>query len=173
MGAKWVIATRNPGKAADLAALLEPHVEAFQLAGDLDLPDVDETAETFADNARLKAIAAAKHTDLVALADDSGFCVDALGGEPGIHTGRWAGSERNLDDVASQVLTELAKRGLPSDSPARYVCALCVAGHQRDSEMSRVFVGTVEAHLTEPLKHATTARALAFESLLISGTLDR
>ena len=124
-GSRLVAATHNPGKAVELAALLE---DRFQIvtAGDLGLAEPEETEASFAGNALLKARAAANASGLVAIADDSGLCVEALDGAPGIHSARWAGPERNFAHAIDLVERRLVDRGL-DDRAAWFMCALAVA----------------------------------------------
>src|SRR6476659_6567468 len=91
-----VIATHNPGKLREMGELLAPYGIAAQSAGELGLPEPEETGTTFKANARIKAVAAAKATGKVSFADDSGLVVEALGGEPGIHSARWAGPDKDF-----------------------------------------------------------------------------
>ncbi len=95
-GDRLVIATHNPGKLAEIAALLRPFGVAVSGAGALGLAEPEETGATFEANAELKARAAAEASGLPALADDSGLVVPALGGAPGIYSARWAGPERDF-----------------------------------------------------------------------------
>ena len=91
-----------------------------------DAPEPDETGETFAENARIKAVAAARATGHPALADDSGICIDALGGRPGVFSARWAGAGSGAREWIAKTLAELA--GVPDERrTARYVCALVLA----------------------------------------------
>src|SRR5436190_827194 len=92
-GTRLVAATHNPGKARELAALMEDRFEVLS-ASALSLPEPDETETTFAGNAMLKARAAARASGMIALADDSGLSVTALDGAPGIYSARWAGPDR-------------------------------------------------------------------------------
>src|ERR1035438_4041323 len=101
-GAKLVAATHNPGKAAELAALLGGRFELIT-AGSLGLAEPDETESSFIGNALLKAWTAANASGLVALADDSGLSVRALDGEPGIHSARWAGPTRDFAAAMAKV----------------------------------------------------------------------
>src|SRR5438105_15645557 len=89
-GEKLLIATHNKGKLAEFRELFTPLGLVLISAADLDLPEPDETGTTFAENARIKAHAAATASGMVALADDSGLAVDALNGEPGVYTADWA-----------------------------------------------------------------------------------
>ena len=126
---KLVIATHNPGKLAEMRELLAPHgVEAVS-AGDLGLDEPDETGKTFAANARIKAMAAAKAAKLPAFADDSGLVVDALDGAPGIYSARWAGPNKDFNDAMARVERLLRERGATAQEQrgAHFVSALCVA----------------------------------------------
>jgi len=138
-----VIATHNRGKLREMQELLAPYgVEAVS-AGDLGLPEPDETGMTFAENAALKAHAAAKAAGLPALADDSGLCVVALDGAPGIFSARWAGPGKDFAHAMRRVEEELARRGATEAEARRahFVSALVVAwpdGHEELFE-GRVF----------------------------------
>jgi len=136
---RLVIATHNPGKLAEMRDLLAPYgIDAIS-AGELGLSEPDETGMTFRDNARIKAQAAAATTGLPAFADDSGLAVDALDGEPGIHSARWAGADKNFARAMATIEDRLRERGAtaPNQRKARFVSALCVAwpdGHAEDFE---------------------------------------
>jgi XTP/dITP diphosphohydrolase len=134
-----VIATHNPGKLAELRELLAPFGIAAQSAGELGLPEPEETGKTFAANARIKATAAAKATDCPAFADDSGLVVGALGGEPGIHSARWAGPDKDFSSAMNEIQSLLIKRGAksPEQRRAHFIAALCLAwpdGHVEEFE---------------------------------------
>jgi XTP/dITP diphosphohydrolase len=135
---KLVIATHNPGKLAEIRELLVPYgIEAVS-AGELGLPVPDETGSSFRENARIKAEAAAKATDLPAFSDDSGLVVDALGGAPGIHSARWA-PNNDFAQAMKKVEDLLITRGAtkPEQRGAYFVAALCVAwpdGHLEEFE---------------------------------------
>jgi XTP/dITP diphosphohydrolase len=124
-----VIATYNPGKLAEMRDLLAPFGIAAQSAGELALPEPKETGLTFAENARIKALAAAIATGRPAFADDSGLVVDALGGEPGIHSARWAGPDKDFRTAMNRIQTLLIERGAktPEQRRAHFVAALCLA----------------------------------------------
>jgi XTP/dITP diphosphohydrolase len=134
-----VIATHNPGKLAEMRELLAPFgIDAIS-AGELGLAEPEETGTTFAANARIKAQAAAVVSGLAAFADDSGLAVDALGGEPGIHSARWAGPDKNFRLAMELVDTKLRAHGAlaPNERAAHFVSALCVAwpdGHVEQFE---------------------------------------
>jgi XTP/dITP diphosphohydrolase len=126
---RLVIATHNPGKLAEMRELLSAYgVEAIS-AGELGLPEPQETGKTFAANARIKAVAAAKASGMAAFADDSGLVVDALDGEPGIHSARWAGPDKDFRAAMNEVQTRLMKVGAksPERRRAHFVSALCAA----------------------------------------------
>jgi len=124
-GAKIVAATHNPGKAKELAVLLEGRFEVVS-AGALNLPEPDETETTFVGNAVLKARAAADRSGLIALADDSGLSVRALGGQPGIYSARWAGPTKDFGQAMAKVEERLEETG-SNDRAAWFTSALAVA----------------------------------------------
>ncbi len=124
-GSRLVAATHNPGKARELAALLGGRFDVVA-AAELGLPEPDEPETTFVGNAVVKARAAADAAGLPAIADDSGLCVGALGGAPGVHSARWAGPGRDFDQAISLVERRLAETG-DEDRAAWFVCALAVA----------------------------------------------
>ena len=136
LAGKVVIATHNPGKLAEMRDLLAPHGIETVSAGELKLPEPDETGKTFAENARIKAGAAAQRSGLPAFADDSGLCVPALGGAPGIHSARWAGSNKDFAGAMSEIQRLLLEQKT-SDDRAYFVAALCLAwpdGHVEEFE---------------------------------------
>jgi XTP/dITP diphosphohydrolase len=124
-----VIATHNPGKLAEMRDLLAPYGITAQSASELNLPEPEETGKTFAANARIKAIAAAKATGQTAFADDSGLVIDALGGDPGIHSARWAGPNKDFRFAMNRIQTLLIERGAktPDQRRAHFIAALCLA----------------------------------------------
>jgi len=122
---RLLVATHNPGKAREIAALLDQRFETVA-AGDLGLPEPEETEATFVGNAVLKARAAADAAGMVALADDSGFSVAALGGSPGVLSARWAGDGRDFGLAMARVEREWRATG-GSDVSAWFTCALAVA----------------------------------------------
>jgi XTP/dITP diphosphohydrolase len=124
-GQRIVAATHNPGKARELAALLEGRFEVID-AGALGLSEPEETEQTFAGNALLKARAAAEAAGLVALADDSGLSVRALDGAPGVYSARWAGPSRDFAHAMRLVEQRLADTEA-DDAAAWFISALAVA----------------------------------------------
>ena len=192
-GAKIVVASHNPGKVREIGELLAPlGLKAVSAAG-LGLPEPVEDGDTFAANALIKAHAAARASGLVALADDSGLCVDALGGEPGIHSARWGGPDKDFARAMRLVEEKLqaAGAGTAQERTAHFTCALALAWPDGEAE---VFEGHVHGHLVWPprgdkgfgydpvfvprghditfaemepeRKHAMSHRARAFEKLL-------
>ena len=143
-GARLVLASHNPGKLVELTAMLQPHGVAVASAAELGLPEPEETAPDFIGNARLKAIAAARATNLPALADDSGFCVAALGGAPGIYSARWAGPNKDFAAAMARVTREMADA---QDRRAWFIAVLCLALPDGDTE---TFVGRVDGTATWP-----------------------
>jgi XTP/dITP diphosphohydrolase len=136
---RLVIATHNPGKLAEMRQLLAPYGIVATSAGELGLKETDETGMTFRDNARIKAEVAAKAAGLPAFADDSGLAVDALDGQPGTHSARWAGSDKNFRHAMETIEEKLRERGAtkPDRRKAHFVSALCFAwpdGHTEEFE---------------------------------------
>jgi XTP/dITP diphosphohydrolase len=134
-----VIATHNSGKLAEMRELLAPYGIAAISASELDLAEPAENGMTFAENARIKAQAAASAAGLPALADDSGLAVDALDGAPGIHSARWAGPDRDFGRAMETIEARLRERGatMPAERRAHFVSALCLAwpdGHSEEFE---------------------------------------
>src|SRR6478672_932786 len=125
-GTRLVLAIHNEGKVREIANLLAPFDIDVVSAGKLGLDKPEETGKTFADNAALKAVAAAKASGLPALADDSGLEVKALGGEPGVHSARWGGPARDFDLAMERVHRELAAAGA-NDLTANFTCVLALA----------------------------------------------
>jgi XTP/dITP diphosphohydrolase len=136
---RLVIATHNPGKLTEMRDLLAPHGIDVVSAGELGLPEPDETGTTFEANARIKAEAAAQAAKLPAFADDSGIVVDALNGQPGIYSARWAGPTKDFNGAMTRIERLLQERGAaePAERGAHFVSALCVAwpdGHLEEVE---------------------------------------
>jgi XTP/dITP diphosphohydrolase len=141
-----IIATKNAGKAKEFAALLgEKGVQVKTLLDFPDCPDVEETGSTFAENARLKAEAIAARFQRMVIADDSGLSVDALHGEPGVYSARYAGEEKNDEANIAKVLKKM--EGVPFEKrTARFHCALAVAV---PGKPTAVVEGTCEGYITE------------------------
>lgn len=124
-GTRLVAATHNPGKARELAELLEDRFQIIS-ASELGLAEPDETETTFIGNAVIKARAAAAESGLIAISDDSGLCVEALDGAPGVHSARWAGPNRDFGRAIDLVERRLAESER-DDRAAWFICALAVA----------------------------------------------
>ena len=192
-GSHLVVASHNPGKVREIKALLGPHGIEPIGAGDLGLPEPDETEATFTGNAELKARAAALASGHFALADDSGLSVKALGGAPGIYSARWAGPTKDFAIAMARIEHEL-RAAAATDYAAYFTCALSLCSPHGEMQ---TFVGEVHGMLTFPprgehgfgydpifiadgtdvtfaemephAKHAMSHRARAFEKLLHSG----
>jgi XTP/dITP diphosphohydrolase len=144
-----VIATHNPGKLREMRELLAPFgIEAVS-AGELGLAEPEETGTNFSENAHIKAAAAARATKLPAFADDSGLCVDALGGEPGIHSARWAGPDKDFARAMREIEEKLAAAGATSADTRRaaFVSALSIVWPDGQEEK---FEGRVGGTLVWP-----------------------
>jgi XTP/dITP diphosphohydrolase len=144
--ARIVVASHNEGKVREIAALLAPLAITPVSAGSLGLPEPEETETSFAGNAILKARAAAEGAGMMALADDSGLAVEALGGAPGIYSARWAGASRDFGAAMEKVWREIERAG-GADRRAKFVCALALAA---PGEAPRVFEGEVHGQLVWP-----------------------
>lgn len=154
-GGKLVLASHNAGKVREIAELLAPFDVLVVSAGDLGLPEPAETGSSFAENAMIKANAAAVASGLPALADDSGLVVPALNGEPGIYSARWAGADKTFMSAMARVRSELDARGVARTPEPRayFVCclALCWPAITFDSAaVCRTFEGRVDGHLEWP-----------------------
>ncbi|MFZ2019145.1 MAG: RdgB/HAM1 family non-canonical purine NTP pyrophosphatase [Methyloceanibacter sp.] len=125
-GSKLVIASHNEGKVRELGELFAPYGIACVSAASLGLPEPEETGESFEENALVKARAASSGSGLLALADDSGLEVEALGGQPGIHSARWGGPDRDFDLAMARVHEELEATG-GAYRRANFTCALALA----------------------------------------------
>ena len=143
-GQKLVLASHNKGKLREIEALLAPLRIGVVSAGALGLPEPEEDAPDFAGNARIKALAAATATGLPALSDDSGFCVAALGGAPGVHSARWAGPSK---DFTLAMKTVHERIGDNPDRRAWFIAALCLAWPDGQTE---TFLGRIDGTLVWP-----------------------
>lgn len=149
-----VIATHNAGKLKEISALLAPYGMNCVSAGSLGLPEPAETGTTFIENALIKARAAAEGSGLPALADDSGLCVDALGGRPGVYTADWAERQwfegapgRDWYMAMGKVEGLLSEQGPEVDRSGCFVCVLAIAWPDGESV---VYEGEVRGSLTWP-----------------------
>ena len=144
---KLVIASHNKGKIREIAELLGPYGIEPVSAADLDLPEPDETGNSFIDNAELKARLAADLSGLPALADDSGLCVDALEGKPGIFSARWAGEGKDFAVAMERVHQEMLAQNPETGRDAHFICALSVGWPDGHLES---FEGRVDGTLVWP-----------------------
>lgn len=148
-GGKLVVASHNQGKIREIRELLEPFGLEVISAADLDLPEPEETGTTFEANAELKAAAAVEACGLPCLADDSGLEVDALDRQPGIHSARWAGPERDFAMAMRNIEEKLQQKGAhsPERRTGRFVAVMCLA---RPDGSRDFFRGEVEGQLVWP-----------------------
>jgi XTP/dITP diphosphohydrolase len=146
-----VAATHNAGKLREFRELLAPRRIALVSAGDLGLPEPEETGDTFEANAKLKAFAAARAAKMPALADDSGLCVEALGGAPGIYSARWAGGSKDFAAAMARVERELLAKKTPEPWRAYFISALVLAWPDDHVEY---FEGRVDGRLVFPPRGA-------------------
>ena len=122
---KIIFASHNKGKISEIKEILSPLGIDVLSGEDLDLPDVEETGKTFEENAYIKALAAAKKQNIPCFADDSGLCVDAMGGKPGVYTARYA-PNRDFDKGMDKLLTELAETN-SNNRAAHFSCVIVLA----------------------------------------------
>ena len=148
-GDRLVLASHNKGKLKEFQELFEPFGLELISAGELGLPEPEETGTTFAENARLKAHAAAQGSGMIALSDDSGLCVDALGGDPGVYTADWAGVPRDFAHAMKRVEDALqaANATSPSQRRASFNATLCLAHPDGRDEL---FVGQCNGTMVWP-----------------------
>jgi len=192
-GDTLVIASHNAGKVREIGDLIAPFKVRAVSAGELGLPEPEETGLTFIANAELKALAAATAAQLPALADDSGMSVDALDGAPGIYSARWAGPSKDFGKAMEKVWKAVEEKGAEPPFGAQFVCALSLAwpdGHVESFEgivpgdlvwpprgdqgfgYDPMFLPRVNSEtrtfgqMPASEKHAISHRALAFRQLI-------
>ena len=147
-----VIASHNEGKVKEIRALLAPLGMTVMSAATLNLPEPEETGSTFAENAELKSKNAAMLSGHYALSDDSGLCVPALDGAPGIYSARWAGTAKNFSVAIERIEHELKAKGVDAQNqPAYFICVLSLTAPEGDT---RVFEGRIDGSLTFPPRGA-------------------
>lgn len=146
---RLIVATHNAGKLEEIRALFAGHAVEIASAAEYNLPEPAETETTFAGNARIKAHAAARATNMVALADDSGLCVDALGGDPGVYTADWAETPQGRDFALAmrRVHDGLLASAAPRPWQAAFVCTLVLAWPDGHDE---VYEGRVPGSIIWP-----------------------
>lgn len=162
-GERLVIASHNPGKVVEIAALLAPYRVETIGAGALGLAEPEETETTFEGNAALKAYAAAKASGVPSLADDSGLVVPALGGAPGIYSARWAGPTKDFRVAMERVQRELGDK----DRSAHFVAVLALAWPDGETGLFR---GEVYGRLTRPPRGA---RGFGYDPIFIPDGSDQ
>jgi XTP/dITP diphosphohydrolase len=162
---KLVIASHNKGKVAEIRDLLQPLAVSVVSAAELDLEEPEETGSTFVANAELKARAAAGASGLPALADDSGLVVEALGGDPGIFSARWAGPQRDFRVAMERVERELTAKG-NGDRRAHFTAVLSLCWSDGHCES---FEGRVSGTLTWPPRGA---RGFGYDPIFIPNGRD-
>ena len=150
-GDRLLIATHNQGKLEEMAHLLEPYGVTVVGAGELNLPEPEETEDNFIGNARIKAHAATKATGLPALSDDSGLEIDALNGAPGVYTADWAETPQGRDFTMAmeRAHRELEAINAPHPRRARFCCTLVLAWPEGHDE---VFSGTIDGQVVWPMR---------------------
>lgn len=167
MSQTLIVASHNEGKVREIRALLAPLGFTVASAAERNLPEPEETGETFEANAALKARAAALATGTLSLADDSGLAVPGLGGAPGIYSARWAGERKDFSLAMQRVADELRARGIePEGAPAYFVCVLALAEGNGDVTCVR---GEVHGRLTFP---ARGARGFGYDPIFIADGYD-
>lgn len=187
-GSKLVVATHNAGKAKEISSLLSPFQIQTYSAKELKLPEPEETGSSFYENAKIKAVAAALQSGLPSLADDSGFCINALNGDPGIYSSRWAGPNK---DYAMAMQTMHDKLEEFQDRSCYFVSVLCLAfpdgftcdfegringqfiwpargenGHGYDPIFQPDGFSVTFAEMTEAEKNKISHRGLAFQQFI-------
>ncbi|SRR5579883_8480 len=167
LAGRLVAATHNSGKLRELRELLAPYAIDVVSAGALGLAEPEETGETFAANATLKAIAASRASGLPALADDSGLCVEALGGAPGVYSARWAGEGKDFAAAMRRIEAELEAMGAPPPWRAYFVSALALAWPDDHVEN---FEGRVDGALVFPPRGE---RGFGYDPIFVPDGHDR
>ncbi|MDI2091712.1 RdgB/HAM1 family non-canonical purine NTP pyrophosphatase [Commensalibacter oyaizuii] len=187
-GSKIVIATHNSGKAKEIEELLKPFQIQIYSAKDLNLTEPEETGSTFHENAKIKALSAAKAANMTALADDSGFCIDALNGDPGLYSARWAGPSKDYPMAMRLIHDKLSNH---QNWAAYFISVLCIAlpngktqefegridgdfiwpprgdhGHGYDPVFQPVSYDKTFAEMTDAEKNRISHRALAFQKFI-------
>ncbi|MBY6135596.1 RdgB/HAM1 family non-canonical purine NTP pyrophosphatase [Nocardioides marinus] len=150
-GGKLLVATHNKGKLAEITEILAPYGVSVIGAAEMDLPEPEETEDTFVGNARIKAHAAAQATGLPALSDDSGITIDALNGAPGVYTADWAETPNGRDfmQAMTRANDELNAVGAEAPRTAQFRCTLVIAWPDGHDE---VFEGVMPGQLIWPIR---------------------
>jgi len=161
-----VLATHNPGKVREIGELLAPFGFEVKSAGQLGLPEPDETETSFGGNAALKARAARDASGFAALADDSGLVVSALDGAPGIYSARWAGPDKDFTAAMARVEREL-EASRSEDRSAKFVCALALAQPDREPF---IFEGEIQGRLVFPPRRQN---GFGYDPIFIADGMDK
>lgn len=161
---RLVVASHNAGKVREISALLAPFGADVVSAGELGLPEPEETETTFVGNAVLKARAAAEAAGLPALADDSGLEVFALGGDPGVYSARWAGPERDFRAAMQRVWDELKGK---TDRAGRFVCVLALVEPNGEAH---TFEGEARGEIVWPPRGE---RGFGYDPIFLPAGYDR
>lgn len=163
-GMRLVVASHNPGKVREIHDLVAPYGLAVVSAGELGLPEPEETGTTFQANAELKALAAAASASLPALSDDSGLEVEVLDGAPGIYSARWAGPSKDFRLAMQWVADEVRERGgwVSAGPRANFTAALCLAW---PDGTCAPFEGKVYGHLVWPPRGA---RGFGYDPMFVA-----
>ena len=159
-----VIASHNKGKIEEFEKMLAPFGVKIYSAADLNLPDVEETGKTFEENAVLKAETLAKICQKPCLADDSGLCVDALGGRPGVYSARYA-PNRDFDKAMTMLVDEIKKTG-SNDWSAHFACVLALK--EPDKEV-KIFEGRVDGKI---IKEKRGQNGFGFDPVFVPNGYD-
>ena len=164
LGPVLVVASHNPGKLREIRDLLGPFGIETKGAAELGLAEPEETGTTFAENAALKARAAAQASGLPSLADDSGLAVTALGGAPGIYSARWAGEKKDFSAAMARVERELQGK---QDRSAKFVCALALAEPDGGAQ---IFEGEVHGRLVFPPRGS---KGFGYDPIFMADSMDK
>jgi len=150
-GDKLLVATHNKGKLGEITEILAPYGVTVVGAGEINLPEPEETEDSFVGNARIKAHAAAKATGLPALSDDSGITIDALNGAPGVYTADWAETDNGRDFMMAMTRANDEITAVGADAPrtAQFRCTLVIAWPDGHDE---VFEGVMPGQLVWPIR---------------------
>lgn len=161
-----VVASHNTGKVREIDHLLAPYGLETRGAADLGLPEPEETADSFAGNAVLKARAAAMDSGLMALADDSGLVVTALDGAPGVYSARWAGETKDFSAAMARVERELGEKQT-KDFSAKFVCVLALSDPKGKT---KTFEGEVHGRLVFPPRGD---KGFGYDPIFIADGMDK
>ncbi|OUR76186.1 non-canonical purine NTP pyrophosphatase, RdgB/HAM1 family [Alphaproteobacteria bacterium 46_93_T64] len=166
-GKKLVVASHNQGKVREIGELLADFGVEPISAGELGLPEPVEDGDTFIANAKIKALAAAERSGEISLSDDSGFAVEALNGDPGIYSARWAGPSKDFGIAMKTIQDKLEEAGAGDNRRASFICALCLAWPDGHTES---FEGRVWGDFTWP---AQGEKGFGYDPVFTPEGMDR